>query len=300
MLKVLVWHVSSDTRFQNKALQILESQHNGIELTGITADAETSLAYAGKNIPFIPLVEVNTGSEEYEVLLVVGAREIGMSEATKIARQFKLPEEKLLGDWIVCIPGFTLDKYRRLQRSRLSILSVNCFGGFISNRLGLPFLSPIVNLYIGNQDFLKFMRDPHSYFEKTLTYYGDGIASDRKYPIAKLGDIILNMLHYKTFDESVEAWEKRKKRINWYNLFVTMWDIDEKRLEQFDALPYGKKACFVPFKSDLDSAWYINPEIDKRASRFVDVYNRFGGGNVIYYDWFDMLLYGKKTPLIEM
>lgn len=224
-----------------------------------------------------------------------------MSKVTQTALKLKLPEEKLLGDWIVCIPGFTLDKYRRLQRSRLSIISINCFGGFISNQLALPFLSPFVNLHIGNEDFIKFLREPHTYLEKPLVYKEYKFVSNENwsYPIAKLGDISLNMLHYKTFLESVEAWEKRKPRINWYNLFVTMWDTDEKHLEQFDALPYGKKACFVPFKSELDSAWYINMNVTKQR-RLVDAYNNFGGGGAWYYDPFDMLLYGKKTQLIDM
>ena len=152
-----------------------------------------------------------------------------------------------------------------------------------------------------NGDFIKLLREPCAYLEKTLVHKGDRFlkTENRSYPIAMLGDIRLEMLHYKTFEESVEAWEKRKTRINRYNLFVTMWDIDEKRLTQFDELPYGKKACFVPFKSNLDSAWYINPKITKRT-RFVDTYNGFGNGAAFYYDWFDMLLYGKKTPLIEM
>ena len=108
------------------------------------------------------------------------------------------------------------------------------------------------------------------------------------------------MMHYRTFDDSFKAWERRKPRINWYNLFVETFAWNKNILEQFDALPYGKKVCFVPFKSDLDSAWYVNPKIDKEAGRFDFVINNFGIGKIFYYDPFDMLLYGKKTPLIEM
>lgn len=34
MLKVLVWQVSKDTSFKDKAIKILEEQHNGIEIVG--------------------------------------------------------------------------------------------------------------------------------------------------------------------------------------------------------------------------------------------------------------------------
>ena len=108
------------------------------------------------------------------------------------------------------------------------------------------------------------------------------------------------MVHYSDFDEAVRKWNERKQRVNWYNIFTTMFTEDENFLQEFDALPYGKKVCFVPFKSDLDSAWYINPEIYKNAPAFVNVIDHFGCGGFFYYDLFDMLLYGKKTQLIEM
>ena len=120
------------------------------------------------------------------------------------------------------------------------------------------------------------------------------------YPIFTLGNVDVNMNHYPDFDEAVKIWERRKARINWYNLFVTGYTESEEVAREFDELPYGKKVCFVPFESDLDSAWYISPEADKGAKNFADSIIRFFWGTFMYYDLFDMLLYGKKTPLIEM
>ena len=119
------------------------------------------------------------------------------------------------------------------------------------------------------------------------------------YPVVKLGDIELNMNHYRSFDEAVKTWERRTARINWDNLFVTMHTEDEKILQEFDALPYEKKACFVSFKSDLPSAWYINPEL-RKGLPFWGIIVRFAQGSPLCYDPFDMLLYGKKTQLIDM
>lgn len=61
MIKVLIWRVSNDTGFQDKAIKILEQQHDGVEIVGVTAEAETTLAYEGKNVAFIPLTEVYRG-----------------------------------------------------------------------------------------------------------------------------------------------------------------------------------------------------------------------------------------------
>ena len=232
-----------------------------------------------------------------------------MSKVTANAHKLNLPEEKLLGDWIVCIPGFTLKKYRHLQRSRLSIFSMNCFGGCISNVFGLPFRSPFVNLQLLEQDFIKFLREPHSYIEKEphfekMTNKFKWYTLSSTVPLLSLEDISLNMTHYKKAEESISQWNDRKTRINWYNLLVIMFtntkDDNEKILQEFDVLPYGKKVCFVPFKSDLDSAWYINHRVDKEAKSFTGSIHRFMFGQFFYYDPFDMLLYGKKTPLIDM
>ncbi len=237
-----------------------------------------------------------------DILLVVGAIQIGMSNIAKIARQLKLPDEKLLGDWIVCIPGFTLDKYRQLQRLQLSILSMNCFGGLISHTLGLPFRSPTVNMFFRENEFLRFLHAPRVYLEEMPIFKEFAWERNlkRDYPVVILGNIDVHFNHYTDFDEAVKIWNRRKARINWYNLFVTMYTDSEEILRKFDTLPFGKKVCFVPFKSDLDSAWYINPEIDKDATTFANHVNRFASGVIFYYDVFDMLLYGKKTPLIEM
>ena len=226
-----------------------------------------------------------------------------MNKVTQDARRLNLPEEKLLGDWIVTIPGFTLEKYRKLQRSRLSIFSMNCFGGVISNLFGLPFRSPFVNLFLTEQDYMKFLRAPHLYIETEPQFEKMTNAwSKNSYPILSLGDILLYMMHYKIPNDALEKWNERKHKINWYNLLAIAWTEKLEFLEQFDALPYGKKVCFVSFRSDLDSAFYMNYKaVDKTATGFADAINRFMfGRSVIYFDLFDMFLYGKKTPLIEM
>ena len=61
MLKVMLWVVSNDGRFFNGALNILERQHKGIELVGVTAAAPIQLAKDGKIVPFVSIAEVDGG-----------------------------------------------------------------------------------------------------------------------------------------------------------------------------------------------------------------------------------------------
>ncbi len=285
MLKVLLWFVSDYKNFFQDAVTLLKVQYGGIEILGSI----------GRN----EIIKVDCNKAD--IILVVGAKKFGMGQIIKEVRRLNLPAEKLLGDWIVCIPGFTLKKYRLLQRSHLSIFSVNCFGGFISHLLGLPFQSPFINMFLNARDYLRFLREPQAYMAKNLVLKEMQWNANLKfnYPVVKLGDIKLNMNHYRSFDEVVKSWERRKARINWDNLFVTMHTEDEKILQEFDSLPYEKKACFVSFKSDLPSAWYINPELRKDLP-FWGIIVRFAQGSPLCYGPFDMLLYGKKTPLIDM
>ena len=230
-----------------------------------------------------------------------------MSKVTQDAARLNLPEEKLLGDWIVCIPGFTLEKYRQLQRSQLSIFAANCFGGNLYKLLGLPFRSPLINIGLYGENFIRFLNAPREYIKETPTFREQKInpKTGEKHNFVNIGDICMSILHYEKFEEFLEQWEKRKTRVNWDNLFVESYTeitYDKKFLEQFDALPHPKKVCFVPFKSDLPSAWYVNPEVYKDFNlTFGFIVLHFSNGiTPFYYDPFDMLLYGKKTPLIEM
>ena len=226
-----------------------------------------------------------------------------MEEVRKNAHQFNLPEEKLLGDWIVCIPGFTLEKYRQLQQSRLSIISRGCFGGMISNMLALPFRSPFVNLWLPAKDFNRLLRNPRAYMEEDLVFKSKEYKAYAGFEIATYTceDVSIVMEHYKDFDEAVRKWNERKKRINWDNLLIVNILEDPELLREFDAMPYDKKVCFVPFKSDLPSAFYIDPNKRTRENTWIwHIVHYALMDKVFYYDPFDMLLYGKKTPLIDM
>ena len=298
--RIVIWFVSNDGRFIGNAVNILMRQFNGVDIIGVTAAQKISV----NNLPFIPLQELAQNGGGYDVLLVAGARQMGIAEVVKLAKSIKLDADKLLGDWIVCIPGFTLEKYRKLQRSKLSIFSFDCLGGIINHDLGLKTFSPFFNLQVEHyEEFLKFLKHPRVYIEEELEFQGTRHRNSGKeifdYPIYSIGNVTLLMVHYSNFDHAVKKWNERKQRINWYNIIAMMDTESQEILEKFDALTYGKKVCFVPFKSNLDSAFYIDPKYAVNGS-FRSVIANLAQIVPHYYNVFDMLLYGKKTPLIEM
>lgn len=221
-----------------------------------------------------------------------------------------LSEDTFVFDYMACIPGFSWDKYQKLRHSQLSIVSMNCFGGLLMHQLGMPFLTPTVNLYFLEDEYLCMLKDLRSYLSAfnrlslETTAYND--AEQFEYPVFRLKDVHIfmnhNPLNQKIGDKYADEvkWYERLQRINWYNLFVTMYTERPEIAREFDKLPFEKKACFVPFSSDLDSAWQIDvtAATGKKIGLW-DAVNRFGFGDPWFYDPFDMLLYGKKTSLLK-
>lgn len=153
---------------------------------------------------------------------------------------------------------YNMIKRKRLYNDNFSILSSNCVGTFIYRDLGLPYLSPTINLSIGMDDFVKLAGNPKWYMEQKLI---QGNSEAEEYPVGLLGDIKINFIHYQTFEEAVEKWEKRKKRIEWDNLFIIGTERDGctyNTLRRFEELPYKSKIIFTHVKyPEFSSAYYI-------------------------------------------
>ena len=149
------------------------------------------------------------------------------------------------------------EKRARLKNVDFSIISSNCNGAFMYKDLGLPYLSPTVNLSIEMNDFVKMV--------KSLEYYMNievvELKGEAKYPVGLLGDIKINFLHYRSFEDAVEKWKERKRRINWDNLFIVgteRWNCSYETIGDFEQLPYENKILFTHIEyPEFDSTYYI-------------------------------------------
>ena len=69
------------------------------------------------------------------------------------------------------------------------------------------------------------------------------VISPRGYPIGMVGDIQIHGVHYQSFDELSHAWERRRKRVAFGNIFLIATDECIKtslEIEAFSHLPYPK------------------------------------------------------------
>ncbi len=144
------------------------------------------------------------------------------------------------------------------QKRNISLLCNNCVGAMVLHDLGLRFNSPTVNLYLTPPDYIRFLCD----LETNLTSDIKDVSGKSSYPIGLLNDSIkIHFLHYANFEEAIDAWNRRVRRIDFSNLYVSMvafGNVTEEMVAQFDKLPFEKKVVFVnkPMPA-YKSAFYI-------------------------------------------
>lgn len=121
----------------------------------------------------------------------------------------------------------------RLKERNFTLISQNCIGGVIYNLLGVPFQSPTINMFIEGDNFIKLVDNLDYYMTLTPTAvmdcFIDPLDSNIRYPKIACGDVEICAMHYQNCDEAIEAWERRRKRVNLDNVYVigNSWNCHE-------------------------------------------------------------------------
>lgn len=162
-----------------------------------------------------------------------------------------------------------------ISKKDFCIFSNDCWGAELYRRMEIPYNTPFVGLMLMAPCYIKFLKDPHKYFESKLEFISESkyqmINELRnkigKFPIGKILDIEIHFQHYKSEEEAMEKWNRRKLRINWDNIYVKFtMDKDyasEDHLNDFESLPYLRKVCFSKFA-------YPNSKSCIKLNKFVE------------------------------
>lgn len=187
------------------------------------------------------------------------------------------------------IPMFDFAEYTRLFKTGISIIANNCWGGVVYHLLRMKFQSPFINMFEEDEDYIRLCENLRMYLDKKPEFAEMGYSDilEREYPIYKLGDVRLHFNHYTSNEVAEKKWNERVKRINWNNLFVMMYTEDRKIAEKFDKLNFDKKVCFVPFESNLESAYTLTNYPEDKS--FWEIVNGIPGNKFIDYNVIDML-----------
>lgn len=182
--------------------------------------------------------------------------------------------------------SFYQKKYRKKFRGRAySIISSNCIGGVINNRVGQPQNSPTVNLWIPYTEFIKFIHNLHYYINKNLVF----IKTKYEYPVAVIDDVHIHFLHYSTKEQAEECWEKRKKRIIWDNIYIILYEdnLTRTQLLQLSNVECKKLIVLTSSKKNLDLPFikYIEKDKHGRENDFVFLDTDFLGRMTFEKQW---------------
>ena len=138
----------------------------------------------------------------------------------------------------------------------ITFLSQNCIGGVLYHDLGMQFLSPTINLFMKEPDFVNFVLDLERYLHCELRMqWGES------YPIGELDDIRIHFMHYETCQEAKQAWERRVKRIRHDRIVVVATDrngFHENVYRLWKKIPYPKVLFTADprYAQDPDSVFF--------------------------------------------
>lgn len=118
-------------------------------------------------------------------------------------------------------------------------------------------MTPTAGLYFFAEDYIEFLKDLKANCSREVVkikleqsrHKEQLIAKGQQHvPIGKIGDIEIIFLHYPTFEEAKEKWERRCSRINWDRLIVKNAEMNgcsPEIVKEFDKLPFNTKFIFT-------------------------------------------------------
>jgi uncharacterized protein (DUF1919 family) len=177
---------------------------------------------------------------------------------------------------------------RKLRNTEFCLVANNCFGSRIYKILGREYNTPFVGLLLMPECFAKLVADFDGYMDQNIRFInnskyplhrkarrGEGL-----YPLGLLGDLEIHFLHYKSEEDALDAWERRKARINrehLYFILIANGPCDETVMAQFIGQDSSKKVCFHRQKNlETPGCIYI-PSKKEHMGNLYSQYQRFVG-----------------------
>lgn len=163
---------------------------------------------------------------------------------------------------------------KEIQNTDWTIISNNCWGGFIYQSYGLPYNTPTIGGFFVAEDYLEFISDLEGWIAEPLQFlaseesrYAEHYKDWEKfgtYPIGCLkkdGKMVeIHFMHYSTEEETLKHWNDRIKRMNLKKVLYKFNDQNlctEEHLKRFAEMPLKHKICFTSKEYHLPDTLYI-------------------------------------------
>jgi len=277
MYNIVLWGAGAVYNKHLNTLKLYEKVGE-LKVVGITAKA---LQGVKKLDGYKVYSTEELGLLEYDYLMIMNER--NFREIVDEAIQAGVSKDKIISYRILELPEINFDDYFKLRASKVTIISDNCWGGIAYKTLGLECISPFKNLFLKEDHYLKLLSNLSYYMNQDLqfAYYCEDEAKKVKYPVMRLDDVYIHFNHDVDGEAATQKWERRKKKINYDNLFVEMYTKDveaARRFSQLDA--YEKKLCFVNFETDIECCMQLDSK--EKESEFWKTVNENAGIEAIF------------------
>lgn len=176
-------------------------------------------------------------------------------------------------------------KYKNLLNNDISIVSNNCLGGILYHEIGQKFLSPTINLWFENNDYLRFLENLNNIQHLELHEYFE---SNTEHPLGYLSTnnnekIVVRFTHYTNFKQAKKKWDARCKRINFDNLYILFeTPIFYKSINKMDydtALNQFRKFYELPFANKMFISGSTTPKT--KISKRLKLYDSWFPGKIL-------------------
>ncbi len=252
--KVLLWGMGNE--YENLLNSILFEIHKGnIIVEAVVCKIDD--IFTSKRDGFRIVTKKDVKVLEFDYVLVTSRHYY--EEIKKDAMDEGISESRIIDASVLYLPFFDFKRYVNLIENPVTIISDDCWSGYVYNRLKLPFSTPFINIYIENEEYMKLIQNIDYYLKSELTMVREGNLQEGIFPIAALGkgsnQVKMQLVHDATFAEGKENWDRRKERINLENIFVKMrFSISDKNkeilIEAFKSVPW-KKILFYNGDEDI-------------------------------------------------
>jgi uncharacterized protein (DUF1919 family) len=164
-----------------------------------------------------------------------------------------------------------------------SIITNNCYGSQYYQDKKTEYKTPFVGLFLFSPCYINFLENYNDYINEEITKVNRSKYCEHNYPVGEIGSSEIHFLHYKTFSEANEKWNRRKKRLNPFNeCFLKMCDRDlfnENILDRFLSLDHPQKILFLSKKYQADQ--------NSRSCRIIKTKyeNECDQGLALYHDY---------------
>lgn len=259
--RCLIWGGGTEYDWCIRGIQYEEVKGH-IQIVGIVGD-NLSLYESVDSYQVLPKSELSRYKIDYVIITTMKyfdeIAELAMSE-------FGFDRSQIIPGRVFNIPGFDFQDYIHMLVSRPTLLCNYCFGGMAYHYLSMQMMSPLIDLRILPEDYMKIISSPYEYLNYSLTFQGIGVHKEQKYeyPIVSLGDANLHFIHSPSKEEYEIAkadFERRRERINWDNLIIVMIFRDEQDIalygEAFEKLEFAHKIGFAPIETEYSSIFCL-------------------------------------------